>query len=128
MKGMERVASTPERLREAMAEAGKKQIDLAREAGISHSTISRYLSGAVEPRQEAVIKLATVLDVSEWWLWGYDVAKRRTSEQKKNDTLVGIISQLRADPDFLDVVSELAKLSASEYTSVKQIISALGKK
>ena len=128
MKGMERVSSTPERLREAMTEVGKKQIDLAHETGISHSTISRYVSGAVEPRQEAIIKLATCLNVTEWWLYGYDVPKARTSEQKKNDTIVGIISQLRKDPDFLDVVSELAKLSASEYASVKQIISALGKK
>lgn len=128
MKGMERVASTPDRLREAMADVHKKQIDIARETGISHSTISRYLSGAVEPRQEAIIKLATVLNVSEWWLYGYDVPRARTSEQKKNDTIVGIISQLRKDPEFLDVVSMLAELPASEYASVKQIISALGKK
>lgn len=128
MKGMKRVASTPDRLREAMADANKKQIDIARETGISHSTISRYLSGAVEPRQEAIIKLATVLNVSEWWLYGYDVPRARTEKQKKNDTLVGIVSQLRKDPEFYDVVSMLAKLPASEYASVKQIISALGKK
>lgn len=44
-----RTSNTPERLREAMQRAGKKQIDLSRETGLSHSTISRYLSGAVEP-------------------------------------------------------------------------------
>ena len=128
MKDTSRVATTTDRLREAMHDAGKKQIDVAMSTGISHSTISRYLSGKVEPRREAVHKLAVMLDVSEMWLYGYDVPKRRTPEQKKNDALVSIIAQLRVDPEFLDVVSMLAELSASEYASIKQIISALGGK
>ena len=128
MKETNRVATTANRLREAMQEAGKKQIDLAAVTGISHSTISRYLSDKVEPRREAVHKLAVALDVSEMWLYGYDVPKRRTPEQKKNDALVGIIAQLRVDPEFLDVVSDLAGLSASEYASVKAVIAAFREK
>ncbi len=128
MKKMERVAATPERLAEAMRDAGKKQIDLSRETGLSHSTISRYISGAVEPRQDATHKLATVLDVSELWLWGYDVPKSRTEEQKKNDDLVAVIAKLRKDPDFFEVVSMLAGLSGADYESIKHILAALGKK
>ena len=126
MEGMKRVAATPERLREAMRDAGKKQIDLARETGLSHSTISRYLSGAVEPRQDATHKLSIVLNVSELWLWGYDVQKRRTSEQKKNDNLVQVIAKLRKDPEFFEVVSLLASLPPEEYESVKLLLSRLG--
>lgn len=126
MEGMKRVAATPERLREAMREAGKKQIDLARETGLSHSTISRYLSGAVEPRQDATHKLSIALNVSELWLWGYDVQKRRTSEQKKNDNLVQVIAKLRKDPEFFEVVSLLASLPPEEYESVKLLLSRLG--
>lgn len=128
MKEMERVATTPERLQEAMASAGKKQIDLAHETGLSHSTISRYLSGRVEPRQEAIIKLAVALNVSEWWLWGYDVPMSRTQEQKKNDDLVMVIARLRKDPDFFEVVCKLAELPAGEYASLKHLISVLGDK
>ena len=128
MNKMERVAATPERLKEAMRDAGKKQIDLARETGLSHSTISRYLSGAVEPRQDATHKLAIALGVSEMWLWGYDVPKVRTAEQKKNDDLVVVIAKLRKDPDFFEVVSTLASLKPAEYESIKQILSALGDK
>lgn len=128
MNRTNRSASTVERLQEAMRDTGKKQIDLANETGLSHSTISRYLSGQVEPRREAVHRLAQVLNVTEMWLWGYDVPKARTAEQKKNDDLVKVIAQLRSDPEFFDVVSVLAELPASEYASIKQIISALGKK
>lgn len=125
---MERVATTPARLKEAMRLASKKQIDLARETGLSHSTISRYLSGAVEPRQDATHKLAIALGVAELWLWGYDVPMNRTEEQKKNDDLVQVIAKLRKDPDFFEVVSILADLEAPSYESVKQLLLALSKK
>ena len=128
MNEMERVATTPERLREAMDAAGIKQIDLAHKSGLSHSTISRYISGQVEPRQEAIIKLATVLNVSEWWLWGYDVPQVRSPEQKKNDAIIGVVSKLRSDPDFFEVVSQLAELPAGEYDSIKLLISSLRNK
>jgi transcriptional regulator with XRE-family HTH domain len=128
MNDMERVATVPERLLEAMNDANKKQIDLAREAGLSHSTVSRYLSGAVEPRQDATHKLAVVLNVNELWLWGYDVSKRRTTEQKKNDDLMQVIAKLRQDPDFFEVVSILAGLPQAEYASVKLLLSRLGDK
>ena len=128
MKDMERVATTPARLRDAMSLSNKKQIDLAKETGLSHSTISRYLSGQVEPRQEAVIKLATALNVSEWWLWGYDVPQTRSVEQKKNDAIAGAVARMRKDPEFFDVVSLLAELPPEEYASVKTLLTALSKK
>lgn len=128
MKDMERVATTPERLTEAMAAANKKQIDLAHVTGLSHSTISRYLSGQVEPRQEAIIKLATALNVSEWWLWGYDVPMSRSPEQKKNDAIVDVVLRLRNDPDFFEVVTQLAELPTGEYDSIKLLISSLRSK
>ena len=128
MNKMERIATTAERLAEAMKDADKKQIDLSRETGLSHSTISRYLSGAVEPRQDATHKLAVLLNVSELWLWGYDVPKSRSAEQKKNDDLVSVIVKLRKDPEFFEVVSMLASLPLAEYASIKQLLSALGKK
>ena len=128
MSKLERIATTAARITEAMGDAGKKQIDLARETGLSHSTISRYLSGAVEPRQDATHKLAVCLNVSELWLWGYDVPRSRTAEQKKNDDLVQVIAKLRKDPEFFEVVSDLASLPTAEYASIKQLLAVLKNK
>lgn len=122
-----RVTSTAERLREALKASGKRQAELAREAGVDKGALSSYLSGKYEPKQKAINKLAAALDVSEMWLWGYDVPRRRTAEQKKNDALVDVIKQLRIDPDFFDVVSQLAELPAEEYGSIKLLISSLRK-
>jgi transcriptional regulator with XRE-family HTH domain len=128
MKEIEKRVATADRLREAMEVAGKKQQDLAKATGLSHSTISRYLSGQMEPKQKAISKLAIVLGVSEMWLWGYDVPKSRTPEQKKNDDLVKVIAQLRKDVDFFEVVSLLADLPAEQYASVKTLLTALSQK
>lgn len=127
MENLQRVPVS-ERLREAMNDAGKKQADLVRETGIDKGALSSYLSGKYEPKQKAIGALARALGVSEMWLWGYDVPKVRTPEQKKNDTLVDVVSKLRQDPDFFDVVAQLAELPAGEYASIKSIISALRNK
>lgn len=128
MKGYERIALTKDRLKEAMQRAGKKQADLVRDTGLNRGTISRYLSGEVEPRQDAAYKLALALNVSETWLWGYDVPMERTPQQKKNDDLVKIIAQMRKDLKFFGIVSMLAELPSEQYDSLTTIISALGKK
>ena len=120
--------STSERLKEAMIAAGKKQADLVRETGLDRGAISSYLSGKYEPKQIAINKLAIALNVSEMWLWGYDVPKERTPMQKKNDDLVKIIAQMRKDPKFFNIVSKLAELPAEQYDSLTTIISALGEK
>lgn len=128
MAGFNRVATTAERIQEAMRITGKTQADLVRDTGLNKGTISRYISGAVEPRQEAAIKLAKALDVSEMWLWGYDTQSTRTAEQKKNDVLASVVVKMRKDPAFLDVVEQLAELPKEQYEAVKNLLSALVQK
>lgn len=123
-----RTATSAERLREAMQAAGKKQADLARETGLDKGSISSYLSGKYEPKQKAVGLLAKALDVSEMWLWGYDVPKTHTPDQKKNNHLVQVIAKLRTDSDFYELVSMLAELPTEQRESIKPLVSALIKK
>lgn len=68
------------RLREGLDRQGMTQTELARRSGISKSSISRYLKGDWEGKQEAVYALAQSLDVSEGWLMGYDVPPERPEE------------------------------------------------
>lgn len=123
-----RPAELRHRLREALDGLQMKPIELAEKADVPKSMISYYLSGKSVPKADRVYKMAHVLGVNEAWLLGYDVPKIRTSEQKKNDTLVDVVSKLRNDPEFFEVVAQLAELPAEEYTSLKSIISALRKK
>lgn len=116
--------STSERLKEAMLAAGKKQADLVRETGLDRGAISSYLSGKYEPKQIAINKLAIALNVSEMWLWGYDVPKERTPMQKKNDTLASVIMQLRKDDELFSMVEMLSKLDAEKRQAVKSVLLA----
>lgn len=124
----ERPAELCNRLREALNDNNMKPIELAERADVPKSMVSYYLSGKSVPKADRIYKMAQVLGVSESWLLGYDVPKVRTEEQKKNDTMVGVVSKLRKDPEFFSVVADLAELAPEEYASVKAIISALRNK
>lgn len=116
--------STAERLKEAMESAGKKQADLVRETKLDRGAISSYLSGKYEPKQNAINKLAIALDVSEMWLWGYDVPKERSAMQKKNDILADIVTAMRKDDEFMSLVEMLYTLDDDKRGSVKSLLSA----
>lgn len=120
--GVNRVSSTPERLREAMELSGKKQVDLVRSTGIDKGSISNYLSGRYEPKQEAIYKLALALNVSEMWLWGYDVPMERSSEQKNNDAISDIVVRLRSDNRFLLVVKKLYDFDSDKLESLLRLL------
>ena len=133
---VERVASTKDRLEEAMRTSGKKQTDLARETGISKGTICRYVAGEVEPRADAACKLASVLGVSEKWLWGYDVPKEHTliPNDIDNKEIVAEISYSQAidklakifeDKEFCELFESYNRLNAKNKQIVKRLISDL---
>jgi transcriptional regulator with XRE-family HTH domain len=113
------------RLRKALDASGKKQADLVRETGLDRGSISSYLSGKYEPKQKAIYKLAAALDVSEAWLLGYNVARERSPESKKNDQLAKLIVKMRTDNDFYNLVATLADLPENKYRGIEQLVSAL---
>ena len=109
-----------DRLREALDCAGMRPIELSEATGIPKSMISYYLNGKTKPKADRIYKISMALDISEVWLMGYDVPMKRTEASKKGDDLVAIISRMRKDPDFFEVVSILASLPPAEYASIKQ--------
>lgn len=117
-------ATIAQRLKEALAHAGKRQADLVRETGLDRGSISSYLSGKYEPKQKAIYKMAQALNVSESWLLGYDVPMGRTSSQKKNDQLAKLIVKMRNDEDFYETVAALAALNEKQYRGIKDLIAA----
>jgi transcriptional regulator with XRE-family HTH domain len=79
----EKVDNCGKRIAEALAINGMKQADLCKLAKVPKSSLSLYLSGAYEPKQDRIYDMAKALNVSEAWLMGYDVPMRR-QEQKKS--------------------------------------------
>lgn len=119
---MEKIASSAARLKEAMNAAGKKQADLVRDLDMNKSAVSRYLSGEYEPKQDAVLKMAAYLGVTEMWLWGYDVPKERPSSAKKNDKLAELVVKMRSDNRFFQTVEALAGLTDEQFDLVDRLL------
>lgn len=117
-----KVASVSARLREALSDAGKTQADLMRETGLNRSAISHYLSGHYEPKARAVEAMARALCVSEMWLWGYDVPKQRTPENKKSDQLSKLIVKLGEDDVFYSCVCGLAELNEKQLRAIDSLL------
>lgn len=61
-----------DKLAKAMKDNNINARELARRSGLSEATISRYLSGQMEPRATAVGKMARALHVEPVWLMCLD--------------------------------------------------------
>lgn len=75
------------RIRTALKLKGIRQADLCKLANIPKSSLSQYLSGDFEPKQDRIYLIAKALNVSEAWLMGFDVPMERT--KKMNLQLFG---------------------------------------
>lgn len=122
------MAELKDRLKEALDMKKMRPVDLSEKTGIPKGAISYYLAGKSQPKADRLYQIGLALGVNESWLLGYDVPAARTQEQKKNDELVQVVAQLRKDPEFFEVVKLLAGLPASDYASIKQLITALASK
>lgn len=67
------MATTSERIKEAMQLRGIKQSDIVEKTKISKGALSSYVSGRYVPKQNNIYLLAKALNVSESWLMGADV-------------------------------------------------------
>ncbi len=70
---MEKTESCGKRIEKALTMRNMKQSELCKLANVPKSSLSLYLKGAYEPKQDKIFKMANVLNVSESWLMGYDV-------------------------------------------------------
>ena len=125
MNKWNKVATTAERLKEAIEQANIRPADLSRLTNISKGSIHHYLAGSYEPKSSAINKMAVALNVSESWLWGYDVPMPRQDYQKKNDQLVKLVVRMRSDGEFAKAVSMLDNLSPAQFSAILGMLNAM---
>lgn len=83
--------SFKDRLKQIMSERKISQSELSRRTGIGRNSISDYLNGKYEAKQNKVFELAKALNVNEAWLMGFDISKNRKIE---NNDIASIYSKL----------------------------------
>lgn len=74
------------RIKKALSARNMTQSELCTRAKISKSTLSEYLKGLYEPKQDKIFMLSQALNVDPVWLMGYDVPMEKTEQpgQKKS--------------------------------------------
>lgn len=69
-----------ERLNSILQKRNLSQADLSKMTGIRSSSISDWLNGKYEPKQDKISIIAEALNVSPVWLIGYDNTSSNQSE------------------------------------------------
>ena len=80
----EKTESCGKRIEKALIIRKMNQAELCKLADIPKSSLSLYLKGTYEPKQDKIYKMASVLNVSEIWLMGYDVPMERNEITSSN--------------------------------------------
>lgn len=76
----DRQESISARIKKALRIKGMKQAELCKRANIPKSSLSQYLSGDFEPKQDRIYLISQALNVNEAWLMGFDVPMDRQTK------------------------------------------------
>lgn len=121
-----KVATTAERIREALTIKDMKQVDLSNKTGIDKGSISSYVSGRYEPKNEAVMKIANCLGVDEMWLWGYDapMIRKPRSEEKMQEAKerADFDVMIAKNEDVREMLQMFMALPEDKKKTVKQMV------
>lgn len=98
-----------ERIRELMSQYAITQTQLAIRAGVSQSTISKYLAGTSEPKAEVLANIATVLHTTSAELLG----KPEPTIKTQYGTVLGFCARHGKDLSEEDVNKLITTLLAS---------------
>lgn len=115
------------RIREALVLRNMKQVELCEKTGIKKSSINNWLAQRWQPKQDALMRMAKILDVSEMWLAGYDVPMERPIEQKKSDELVQLIHSIRTDKELKNLFLSICSLNDDQRDTIKSVVEELTK-
>jgi len=94
-----------------MSETGLRQVDILekskpfqKQLGVKmgRSALSQYVTGKSKPDDKKLYLLSKTLNVSEAWLMGYDVEKKRVPDNERNSTS-------NEQPEILPIYNKLEK-------------------
>lgn len=111
-----------DRIKQRREELGLSQDELAKKLGYkSRSSVNKIERDASGLPQNKIVEIANALQVTPAYIMGWDKI------EQKNNALVGIISRLRTDDEFLNIVKMLSSLDDGQLNAVKQMLIAFVK-
>ena len=99
-----------DRLKIALKSKNISQAELARRTGIGRNSISDYINGKYEAKQDNIFLMANVLEVNEAWLMGMDSPMTRESHEST------FLNDL--DPKQIELIDIFQNLDTSKKDDV----------
>lgn len=110
------MSGTVDRIKSLMQAQNMSAAELSRAAGLNHSTVSRYLSGKVEPKKDSVKAIAKALHVSEVYLLNIEEQAGPISD---------LLCKYGIDPQKEIVIHQYVTMSPENQKQVEKYISFL---
>lgn len=109
-------------LKQYMNKKGITQKEMSEIVGVATSTFNDWMKAKKYPRIDKIEIMANYFGILK-----SDLIEEKMTEEKskKNDTIAGIVTRLRTDDEFLDVVEKIEGLSGEDLEKVKKMLTAL---
>ena len=104
-------------LKKYIAKSGKDRTQVAKDLGLSYSTLTDWINGKKYPRINNIEKLAVYFNVSK-----SDLIEDFEDIKKDNDRLATIIVKLRMNKELLEVVEKLISLDKAKLESLSRLL------
>ncbi len=115
-----------ERLNSILQKRNLSQADLSKMTGIRSSSISDWLNGKYEPKQDKISIIAEALNVSPVWLIGYDDTSSNQSEGYYVDPETAEYAEmLRTRPEMRMLFSASRGISKEDMEKAVEYIELL---
>lgn len=114
------------RFNELLAQKGILASDVAAKTGISKSTISKYIHGQIEAKQDKISLIANAYNVDPAWLMGYDVPMIKLSPETLQSTYSSAVSWNNGQIQrLMQYALRLSKLNNNDREIVEGMIDRL---
>ena len=112
------------RLRKALSIRNMTQSELCAKVNISKSTLSEYLNGRYEPKQDRVFIISQALSVDPVWLMGYDVPMEKPEGQQEQKSSPAELQLSEGEKMLLDLFNRVPE--DQQQLVLQMIRAALG--
>lgn len=126
-----KVSNSASRIKEIMEIFDISQNEFCKRTGLDASTVSLYINGKREPRQDKLYSISKVFDVDPAWLMGLDVPMRNHKMQMiKEDFLaktgnMELLIELASKPELSDALKHYLALSFEHQQLALNLLNSL---
>lgn len=113
--------NTSQRLKRLMEYYNITQTDICKKTNIPKSSMSMYISGEREPRQDKLTLIAEAYDVNEAWLMGYEVEMKKENAYS-DEQAVRLATYFKK---YQDILKKYDNLTDENKKSVNDMINFL---